>query len=171
MQAKAKVPVEGLRARSMPLKGPAVQKPAANDAGDISWKVPMVKFYYPANIPNINFHHWAAGVALATSIAHKGAVAGSKVMAASIVECFKNPAVIEEAKRTFKEEIGGVEYQSMLPPRPEAAGRTQPRDDGEIPAADERALRQGEAGIRVRRSNSPGRLIACRSLPPARAPC
>lgn len=115
VQAKAKVAVEGLTRTIAPLKGPAVQKPAANDAGDISWKVPMVKFYYPANVPNINFHHWAAGVSLASSIAHKGALAGSKVMAASIVECLMNPAVVEEAKRTFKEELGGVEYRSLLP--------------------------------------------------------
>ena len=114
VQAKAKVPVDGLTRTIEPLKGPAVQKPAANDAGDISWKVPMVKFYYPANVPNINFHHWAAGTALATSIAHKGAVAGSKVMAASVVECFRNPSVIDEAKRVFKEEIGGVVFKSML---------------------------------------------------------
>jgi aminobenzoyl-glutamate utilization protein B len=115
VQAKAKVPVEGLKRTIDPLKGPAVQKPAANDAGDISWKVPMVKFYFPASIPHINFHHWAAGVPLATSIAHKGALAGAKVMAASIVECLKNPAIVAEAKRTFKEELGGVEYRPLLP--------------------------------------------------------
>jgi hypothetical protein len=61
VQAKAKVPVEGLKRATEGLKGPAVRKPAANDAGDISWKVPMAKFYFPASIPNINFHHWAAG--------------------------------------------------------------------------------------------------------------
>jgi aminobenzoyl-glutamate utilization protein B len=115
VQAKAKVPVDGLKRSIDPLKGPAVQKPAANDAGDISWKVPMAKFYYPANIPNINSHHWAAGVALATSIAHKGALAGAKVMASSIIECFTNPAIVEEAKRTFKEELGGIEYRPLLP--------------------------------------------------------
>jgi aminobenzoyl-glutamate utilization protein B len=116
LQAKASVPVEGLARKYVPMKGPAVQKAAANDAGDVSWKVPMVKLYYPANIPNINFHHWAAGVALATSIAHKGACAGAKVMSASIVECFSNPAVVEEARRTFEEELGGVKYRSLLPP-------------------------------------------------------
>jgi hypothetical protein len=46
----------------------------------------------------------------------KGALAGAKVMAASILECLKDPAIVEEAKRTFKEELGGVEYKSMLPP-------------------------------------------------------
>jgi aminobenzoyl-glutamate utilization protein B len=115
VQAKAKVPLEGLKRSIDALKGPAVQKTAANDAGDISWKVPMVKFYFPGSIPHINFHHWAAGVPLATSIAHKGALAGAKVMAAAIVECLKNPAIVAEAKRTFKEELGGTEYRPLLP--------------------------------------------------------
>ena len=116
VQAKVSVPVEGLARRYVPMKGPAVQKAAANDAGDISWKVPMVKLYFPATVPNISFHHWVAGVPLATSIAHKGAVAGAKVMAASIVECFSNPAVVDEAKKSFKEELAGTEYRSLLPP-------------------------------------------------------
>jgi aminobenzoyl-glutamate utilization protein B len=116
VQAKVNVPVEGLARRYVPMKGPAVQKAAANDAGDISWKVPMVKLYFPATVPNISFHHWVAGVPLATSIAHKGAVAGAKVMAASIVECFSNPAVVDEAKRSFKDELAGTEYRSLLPP-------------------------------------------------------
>lgn len=115
VQAKANVPVEGLRRGIDPLKGPAEQKAAANDAGDVSWKVPMVKVYYPANIPNINAHHWAAGVALATSIAHKGALAGAKVLAASVVECLLRPARVAEAKRTFKEELDGVAYAPLLP--------------------------------------------------------
>ncbi len=116
VQAKVDVPVEGLARRYVPMKGPAVQKAAANDAGDISWKVPMVKLYFPATVPNISFHHWVAGVPLATSIAHKGAVAGAKVMAASVVECFSNPGVVDEARHTFKEELGGTEYRSLLPP-------------------------------------------------------
>jgi aminobenzoyl-glutamate utilization protein B len=116
LQAKAGVNVEGL-SRSLPkLDGPATQKPAANDAGDVSWKVPMVKMYFPANIPNINFHHWAAGVALATPIAHKGAVAGAKVLAGSVIECFRNPQVVADARATFARELEGTRYFSMLPP-------------------------------------------------------
>ena len=98
------------------MKGPASQKPSANDAGDVSWKVPMAKMYFPANIPNINFHHWAAGVALGTSIAHKGACAGAKVLANSVIECLVNPAVVAQAKETFAKEIAGTPFKSMLPP-------------------------------------------------------
>ena len=45
----------------------------------------------------------------------KGALAGAKVTAAAIVECLKSPAIVGEAKRTFKDEIGGVEYRPLLP--------------------------------------------------------
>jgi aminobenzoyl-glutamate utilization protein B len=115
LQTSAKVKVDGLRRDIPPLNELKTPRTSANDAGDISWKVPMAKFYFPANVPNISFHHWAGGVTLAHSIAHKGAVAGSKAFAAAVVECFSNPAVVTEAKRTFKDELGGVEYTSMLP--------------------------------------------------------
>src|SRR5262245_13628172 len=116
LQAKVQVPVQGLPHQYARMNGPAVQRGAANDAGDVSWKVPMVKVYFPGNIPNIAFHHWAAGVSLATSIAHKGAVAGAKAMAAAVIECLQNPALVDEAKRSFKEELGGIEYRPLLPP-------------------------------------------------------
>ncbi len=115
LQERAGVTVEGLRDQLPPYKGEARQRPSANDGGDVSWKVPMVKFYFPANIPNIGFHHWAAGVALATSIAHKGAVAGAKVLAASALDFLTNPALVDEAKRSFAEELGGVAYRPLLP--------------------------------------------------------
>ena len=116
LQTNANVKADGLRDAIRPMPAEPVQRQSANDAGDISWRVPMTKFYYPSNVPNINSHHWAAGVVLATRIAHKGAIAGSKAFAAAVAECFSNPAVVEEAKRTFQEELDGVEYKSMLPP-------------------------------------------------------
>jgi aminobenzoyl-glutamate utilization protein B len=115
LQARADVPVEGLSRTMTRMKGPAGQKTSANDAGDVSWKVPMVKFYFPSNIPNISYHHWAAGVALATSIAHKGVVAGSKVLASAVLECFRNPDVVSQAKASFASEIEGNVFSSMLP--------------------------------------------------------
>jgi aminobenzoyl-glutamate utilization protein B len=115
LQERAGVTVEGLRDAMPPWKGEARQRPSANDGGDVSWKVPMVKFYFPANIPNIGFHHWAAGVALATSIAHKGAVAGAKVLAGAALDFLTDPKLVADAKRTFAEELGGLSYHPLLP--------------------------------------------------------
>ncbi|MBL0420716.1 peptidase dimerization domain-containing protein [Ramlibacter sp. AW1] len=69
LQRQAKVAEDGLRAAVAPLLGPSKQIPASNDAGDVSWKVPMTRVWFPSNVPNIPFHHWTGGAALATSIA------------------------------------------------------------------------------------------------------
>ena len=115
LQAKANVKATGLATEVVIAKGPATQKSAANDAGDVSWKVPMAKIYFPSNVPGIAYHHWAAGAALATSIAHKGAVAGAKVVANAALECFRDPGVVARAKETFARELAGEKWFSMLP--------------------------------------------------------
>lgn len=114
LQQKAGVKVVGLAAAPLPLKGPAKQRPSANDSGDVAWVVPTAQVRYPANIPNVPYHHWAGGVALATSIAHKGALAGAKVLAATALDFFSDAALVAEAQVTFKEEIGDTQYKPLL---------------------------------------------------------
>lgn len=116
LQQAAESPVEGLRPHIKPLDGPAEQRAPSNDCGDVSWSVPMGRVSFPSNVPNVAFHHWAAGSALATSVAHKGAVAGAKALAASIVDLLVDPGLVEQAKKTFEHELGGVVYRSLLPP-------------------------------------------------------
>jgi aminobenzoyl-glutamate utilization protein B len=78
--------------------------------------VPTRLINFPSNIPGVSYHHWSAGVSLATSIAHKGAVAGAKAMAASAIDLLLDPQIVVKAKETFKDEIGDVEYRPLLPP-------------------------------------------------------
>jgi len=115
LQSKAQVKESGLAAGVTPLRGEATQIAASNDSGDVSWVVPMGRLWFPSNIPNIGFHHWAAGVSLAMSIAHKGGVAGAKALAATAVDLLSDPALVERAKATFKDEIGEVVYRPLLP--------------------------------------------------------
>jgi aminobenzoyl-glutamate utilization protein B len=115
LQTKEKLKPTGLMPEISPLREETQQSTSANDSGEITWVVPAGRLTFPANIPGIAFHHWAAGVALATSIAHKGAVAGAKAMAASALDIFNEPSLVEKAKATFKEEIGDVEYRPLLP--------------------------------------------------------
>jgi aminobenzoyl-glutamate utilization protein B len=107
--------VTGLRERATPLTGPCEPMMASNDCGDVSWKVPMGRIWFPANIPNAPFHNWAAGAALTTSIAHKGALAGARALAASALDFLLEPARVAEAQRTFDREIAGTSYSPLLP--------------------------------------------------------
>src|SRR5262245_6435729 len=115
LQRNLKVKAEGLHNEISPLRE-STQSASSNDAGEVTWIVPTGRVTFPGNIPGIPFHHWAAGVAPATSIAHKGAVAGAKVLAASVVDFLTNPQLAEDAKITFKKETAGFEYKSFLPP-------------------------------------------------------
>ncbi|MDD9878068.1 MAG: amidohydrolase [Magnetovibrio sp.] len=115
VQEGAGVEAAGLTTEVTPLTGPSPSIPAANDCGDVSWKVPMGRLWYPSNIPGVTFHHWSAGAALATEIAHKGGVAGAQALAATLIDCLTDPALISEAKSSFAEETAGVDYAPMIP--------------------------------------------------------
>lgn len=116
LQEKAgKVPT-GLFPTAGDVKGPAKIIAASNDSGDVSWKVPMARIWFPSNVPNLGFHHWTAGAALATSIAHKGAVAGAKVLGATVLDYLMNKGdLLERTKATFAKETADIKFQSLLP--------------------------------------------------------
>ena len=148
LQTKVNVKATGMPNQVAPLRE-AVQSVSANDSGDVCWVVPSGVVNFPSNIPGIAYHHWGAGVSLATSIAHKGAVVGAKTMAASAVDLLMDPKLVARACETFREEIGGVEYRPLPARRPAAAAGAQPRHHGALPPGHGSALSQGEAGIQL----------------------
>ncbi len=115
LQHQAGVREEGLKPAVATMTGPMRQIAASNDCGDVSWKVPMARVVFPGNVPNIAYHHWSAGAALATSIAHKGGLVGAKALATSVLDFLRDPALVAAAKETFKRELGDVAYRPLLP--------------------------------------------------------
>jgi aminobenzoyl-glutamate utilization protein B len=105
---------DGLRAAATPFSGPARQLTASNDCGDISWKVPMGRIWFPANVPGLPFHHWSAGAALATSVAHKGGIAGAKALAGTVVDYLTDPALLSRTRASFAEELGDTRYAPLI---------------------------------------------------------
>lgn len=87
----------------------------SDDIGDISWNVPTVVLNYPANIPGTKGHHWADAIAMATPIAHKGSLAGAKVVALSLIDLLTKPALISDAKDFFNNvQTKEVKYKSFI---------------------------------------------------------
>jgi len=66
--------------------------------------VPTVVLRYPSQIPGMVGHHWSSGIAMATPIAHKGAVAGAKVQALTLLDLLLEPELVDEAGAYFEEE-------------------------------------------------------------------
>ncbi|HXB94356.1 MAG TPA: amidohydrolase [Puia sp.] len=96
-------PIHGLRSDLDTLKGsvPFSWGGGSDDIADISWNVPTIDLYYPANIPGTKGHHWADAIAMATPIAHKGCVAGAKATALTLIDLFTQPRVLADAKEYF----------------------------------------------------------------------
>jgi len=96
---------EGLSTSIEPLPEP-IEEPqggGSDDIGDISWNVPTTTLRFPSNIPGLPGHHWSSGVAMATPIAHKGATAGAKVQAMTILDFLLRPELTDEAWQYFRE--------------------------------------------------------------------
>lgn len=76
----------------------------SDDIGDVMWSVPSVRLIFPSNIPGIGGHNWAAALAGATPIAHKGSVADGKVLAMTALDLYLDPDLLAQAKKYFAEE-------------------------------------------------------------------
>jgi aminobenzoyl-glutamate utilization protein B len=106
VQRELKVPEKGLATEldklGEPIKDEDNRGGGSDDIGDISWNVPTATLRYPSNIPDLPGHNWADAIAMATPIAHKGATAGAKVMAATMLDFLLRPELVEQAWDYFR---------------------------------------------------------------------
>ena len=73
----------------------------SDDIGDVSWTVPTITIRYPSNIPELPGHNWTDAIAMATPIAHKGVVAGAKVVAMTTLDLLTDAKLRQAAKDYF----------------------------------------------------------------------
>jgi aminobenzoyl-glutamate utilization protein B len=87
----------------------------SNDFGHITYNVPAIRLTFPGNIPNLPGHHWANAVTMATPIAHKGATAGAKAAALTILDLLMQPQILEAAWDYFNDvQTKDVTYEHFI---------------------------------------------------------
>ena len=96
----------------------------SDDIGDVAWNVPTVTLRYPSNIPGLPGHNWANAISMATPIAHKGALAGAKVQALTLLDILLTPKVVADAWDVLQERADeDDQVQAVHPPVRHAADR------------------------------------------------
>jgi aminobenzoyl-glutamate utilization protein B len=121
------VPDSGLHTTVPPLRTPQQAAAAStgtgsDDIGDISWNVPTITLYYPANIPGTPGHNWADGIAMATPLAHKGVVAGAKVQAMTLLDLMLQPRMVADAWDYFRNvQTATIKYKPLIAPTDQPA--------------------------------------------------
>ena len=89
----------------------------SDDIGDVSWNVPTVTLRFPSNIPGPPGHNWANSIVMATPIAHKGALAGAKVQALTMLDILLTPQVVADAWTYFREvQTKETKYTAFISP-------------------------------------------------------
>ena len=101
---------------------PPIPGGGSDDIGDVSWNVPTVTLRYPSNIPGGPGHNWANAISMATPIAHKGATAGAKVEAMTLLDMLTDPAIIKDAWDYFNNvQTKDTKYQPLIRPEDQPA--------------------------------------------------
>ncbi|HEU4565193.1 MAG TPA: amidohydrolase [Gemmatimonadaceae bacterium] len=87
----------------------------SDDIGDVTWTVPTVTLRFPSNIPGLPGHNWANAISMATPIAHKGATAGAKVVAMTMLDLLAQPALRDSAWAYFRDvQTKDTKYQPLI---------------------------------------------------------
>jgi aminobenzoyl-glutamate utilization protein B len=87
----------------------------SNDFGHITYNVPSIRLTFPGNIPNLPGHHWANAVTMATPIAHKGATAGAKAAALTMIDLLTSPQLVAAAWDYFRNvQMKDIKYEHFI---------------------------------------------------------
>jgi aminobenzoyl-glutamate utilization protein B len=126
LQEELGVTVRGLADSIPAMRGPVNLATylggGSDDIGDVSWNMPTITMRYPSNIPGGPGHNWANGIAMATPIAHKGAVAGAEVQARTLIDLLMKPELVDAAWTYFNDvQTADTEYIPFIAPTDEPA--------------------------------------------------
>ncbi len=121
LQKELKSREQGLATQLDDLAGPVPDEQrnrgGSDDIGDVSWNVPTITIRYPSNIPGLPGHNWANAVTMATPIAHKGVVAGAKVVGMTVIDLLTKPELVDQAWKYFREvQTKDTKYRPLISP-------------------------------------------------------
>ena len=118
----ASIPVEDLPPPVRPLGAEAEIQPfrleqryGSTDVGDVSWVVPTTSVRTATFVPGTPVHSWQAVAAGGMSIGFKGMNVAAQTIARTAVSLYREPSILEEARREFEALRGpDFRYRALL---------------------------------------------------------
>lgn len=119
IQRETGVPEKGLNGEVKPLdENPGDPEGGSTDVADVSWNVPILHVSVTTAPTASPWHAWPVAACGGMSIGHKGMIWASKVLAATMVDLFEQPARRDEIRKDFEEGTKGLTYQGYIPDGP-----------------------------------------------------
>ena len=110
--------LKGIDGKIKPIRPTLPAQGGSTDVGDVSQIVPVVRLGVTTAAKEGPWHSWAVVACTGMSIGHKGMIYASKSLAMTMLDFYKNPKLIEGAKKEFLERKGDKVYEPQIPPGP-----------------------------------------------------
>ena len=88
---------------------------SSSDVGDVSWICPVAQISVVTMPGGVPMHSWQMVAVGKSAMAKKGMLQAGKILAASVIDLYEDPAVLAAAKAEHTERTGGVPYLSPIP--------------------------------------------------------
>ena len=111
-------PLEGLDGEIYPLRPSLPAQGGSTDVGDVSQLVPTIRMTATVASKGGPWHSWAVVACTGMSIGHKGMLYASKALGMTMVDLFKDPALIKRIKEDFKNNKTNSSYDPRIPAGP-----------------------------------------------------
>ena len=89
--------------------------PGSSDVGDVSWVCPATQCGTSTWPKGTAAHSWQAVACGKSDFAHRGMLYAGEIIAATAVDIYQNPEVIETAWKQLREKTGGLPYNCPIP--------------------------------------------------------
>ncbi|HUP25012.1 MAG TPA: amidohydrolase [Thermoanaerobaculia bacterium] len=110
---------KGLRATLEPFdENPGEPEGGSTDVADVSWIVPTLHFTVTTAAADAPWHAWPVVATGGMSIGHKGMLHAAKALAATVVDLYEQPALVESIRKEFAEKTAGKTFRGYLAPGP-----------------------------------------------------
>lgn len=89
--------------------------PGSSDVGDVSWVCPVTQCGTSTWPKGTAAHSWQAVACGKSDFAHRGMLYAGEIIAATAVDIYQTPEVIETAWKQLREKTGGLPYNCPIP--------------------------------------------------------
>jgi aminobenzoyl-glutamate utilization protein B len=119
IQRATGIPETGLDGEVRPIdEHPGDPDGGSTDVADVSWNVPTLHVSVTTAPKATPWHAWPVAACGGMSIGHKGMTWASKVLAATMVDLFEQPAKRAEIRQEFEASTRGLTYKGYIPDGP-----------------------------------------------------
>lgn len=119
IQKETGVEQKGLMAKVKPFDpNPGKPDGGSTDVADVSWNVPTIHLSVTTGPIGAPWHAWPVVACGGMSIGHKGMVWASKALAATMVDLFRDPKLVQNVRAEFAASTANVTYKPYIPPGP-----------------------------------------------------